>query len=139
MSEINIGLKMIRSLIAAIFSTLILTSCLAAQRIQETVTEPSNAGFVPNLPDVPMPQHFIADASTSSFFDSAEGRIAEINAEGFVEDEEYISEFFDETLPQFGWIKIDRLVYKKEGEILLITEARGKTITSLKFQLRPSL
>lgn len=115
-----------------------LTSCLALKRVVEAVGQPSNAGFVPNLPDVPMPQNFVADSDTSSFFDSAEGRIAEINASGFQEIADVYS-FYEDIMPQFGWQQLDRGIYKKEGEMLVITAEKGKTLTNLKFQLRPSL
>lgn len=117
-----------------------LTSCMAVQRVEESLTEKRDAGFVPNLQDVPMPAHFVADAGTSSFFDSAEGRIAEVNAEGFG-DEEEVADFYSDTMPQFGWTKVDRLAYKKEGELLVITVSKGKsdTLTNIKYQLRPSL
>lgn len=115
-----------------------LTSCLAVKRVEEALTERKDAGFVPNLPDVPMPAHFVADAETSSFFDSAEGRIAEVNAEGFGSEEEIVN-FYKDTLPQFGWVRVDRLAYKKQGELLVMTVEKGRTLNAIKYQLRPSI
>lgn len=129
---------MIKNLVLILTISLMLTSCLAAKRIGEAVTEPSTSGFVPNLPDVPMPKHFVANANTSSFFDSAEGRIAEINAEGFAEVSD-VKDFYDDTLPEFGWTKVSNLVYKKEGELLIITAEKGATLTNIKYQLRPAI
>lgn len=127
-----------RKILIILFSLCLLTSCMAVQRVREAINEPSNGGFVPNLPDVPMPKNFVADANTSSFFDSAEGRIAEINAEGFAELDD-VEDFYNKTLPQFGWKQVDRLMYKKEGELLVISAEKTKTLTSIKYQLRPSL
>ncbi len=129
---------MIKNLVIILSSVMLLTSCLAVKRVEESLTERADAGFVPNLPDVPMPAHFIADANTSSFFDSAEGRIAEVNAEGFG-DEDEIADFYKGTLPQFGWVQADKLAYKKQGELLVITVEKGKALTNIKYQLRPSL
>lgn len=130
-----------KNILTILFSLVLissLTSCLALKRVVESVNEPSNAGFVPNLPDVPMPQNFVSDADTSSFFDSAEGRIAEINASGFQEIAEVYA-FYEDIMPQFGWKQLDRGIYKKDGEMLVITAEKGKQLTNLKFQLRPSL
>lgn len=130
-----------RSLVSVITSAALvfsLTSCLAVKRVEESLTEREDAGFVPNLPDVPMPAHFVADADTSSFFDSAEGRIAEVSAEGFGTESE-ISDFYRDTMPQFGWMRVDKLAYKKQGELLVIAVEKGKTLSTIKYQLRPSI
>ena len=131
-------MKNILSVTLSIILVTSLTSCLAFKRAVEAINEPSNAGFVPNLPDVPMPQNFVADSDTSSFFDSAEGRIAEINASGFQEVAD-VYEFYEDIMPQFGWQQLDRGLYKKDGEMLVITADKGRNLTNLKFQLRPSL
>jgi hypothetical protein len=131
-------MKNILNIILCLTLVTSLTSCLAFKRAVEAINEPSNAGFVPNLPDVPMPQNFVADSDTSSFFDSAEGRIAEINASGFQEVAE-VYEFYEDIMPQFGWQKMDRGVYKKNGEMLVITAEKGRKLTNLKFQLRPTV
>ncbi len=116
---------------------LLLVSCAATQTVKNRVLG-SNSGFVPNLPDVPMPKNFVIDANTSTFFDSAEGRIAEINAEGFGEVSE-IQSFYAGTMPQFGWTQLSPTTFKKQGELLVVDVSKAKTVTSVKYQLRPSL
>jgi hypothetical protein len=129
--------KLTTILLAALLVTS-LNSCLAVKRVKEAINEPSTGGFVPNMPDVPLPKHFIVDADTSTFFDSAEGRIAEINAEGFGEKDDIVS-FYDDNMKQFGWKKINDNTYRKEGEMLIFTIEKGKSLTNIKYQLRPAI
>ncbi len=131
-------MKKISLILIALLLVTSLNGCLVVKRVKESIAEPSTGGFVPNLPDVPLPKHFVVDADTSTFFDSAEGRIAEINAQGFGEVED-VEAFYGDTMAQFGWQKITNNAYKKEGELLMIGVEKGKTLTSIKFQLRPSL
>lgn len=95
------------------------------------------SGFVPSIPDVPLPEAFEVDPTTGSFFDSAEGRISEMYAAGFKSPEE-VKDFYEEVMPQFGWKKIDQLTYQKEGEILTIEPEKGKYLTTIKYNLRPN-
>jgi hypothetical protein len=129
--------KKILTIIVCLFAALSLTSCLAIKRVQEAITAPSTGGFVPNLPDVPLPRNFVVDADTSTFFDSPEGRIAEINAQGFAKEED-IEDFYVENMKEFGWQKVNNTLYKKEGELLIIVITKTGTITNIKYQLRPS-
>ena len=129
--------KILTILVLVLFSAS-LTSCLAVKRVGEAINEPSTGGFVPNLPDVPLPRNFVVDANTSTFFDSPEGRIAEINAQGF-DEKEHIEDFYTENMKQFGWQKINNSSYRKEGELLMINIEIDKTITNIKYQLRPAV
>jgi hypothetical protein len=128
--------KILTILIAVLFITS-LNSCLAVKRIKEAVTTPSTGGFVPNLPDVPLPRNFIVDGETSTFFDSPEGRIAEINAQGFATQSE-VEDFYTDNMKQFGWQKINNAAYRKENELLLINIEKTKSLTNIKYQLRPA-
>jgi hypothetical protein len=131
-------MKNILTILVLVLLATTLTSCLAVKRVQEAINMPSTGGFVPNLPDVPLPRNFIVDAGTSTFFDSPEGRIAEINAQGFDEKED-IEEFYTDNMKQFGWSKINNSLYKKEGEMLIISIEVTKSITNIKYQLRPAV
>jgi len=137
MPKIVIMIKKISTILVCLFVTFSLTSCLAVKRVQEAINTPSTGGFVPNLPDVPLPRNFVVDADTATFFDSPEGRIAEINAQGF-DKETDIEDFYSENMKQFGWQKVNNTLYKKEGELLIINISKDKTITNIKYQLRPS-
>jgi len=77
------------------------------------------ASFVPSLPDVPLPKDFEVDPTTGSFFDSAEGRIAEMYAAGFKKPEE-VTSYYNKTLPQFGWKSEGKSTFSKDGEVLTI-------------------
>jgi len=127
-----------KNIVAITLCLTVVTSCLAVKRVGESISEPSTGGFVPNLPDVALPKHFVVDNDTSTFFDSAEGRIAEVNAQGFGEVDD-VEDFYDDTMPQFGWKKLGKNVYRKEGELLTITATKGPSLTSIKYMLKPSL
>ncbi len=131
---------MTKKLLTVLVSLLIisnLTACMAVKRVGEAINAPSTGGFVPNLPDVPLPRNFVVDADTSTFFDSPEGRIAEINAQGFSEADD-IEDFYTDNMDEFGWQKISSTAYRKEGELLMINIEKSKTLTNIKYQLRPS-
>jgi len=42
-------------------------------------------------------------------------------------------------LLQFGWTRMDKLAYKKEGELLVMSVTKGASLTTIKYQLRPAL
>jgi len=92
--------------------------------------------FVPSLPDVPLPPGFEVDPTTGSFFDSAEGRIAEIYAAG-VDKPKDVLDYYDKTLTKFGWVKESEMVFAKEGETLIITPEEGQYVNTIKYQLKP--
>lgn len=128
-----------KHLVIALIGLSLVTACQPVKRVAEAVGGPEvKSGFVPNLPDVPLPENFVIDESTSTFFDSAEGRIAEVNAQGISSVSE-VNGFYDSSMPALGWTRIGNLAYKKEGELLVITPEQGNNLTNLKFSLRPSL
>lgn len=97
-----------------------------------------DAVFVPSLPDVPLPKGFEVDPNTGSFFDTAEGRIVDMYAMGY-EDQEFIEDFYNQVMGQFGWQNAGSMNFVKEGEVLSIIFEKGqKDINTVKFQLRPN-
>ena len=133
--------KRIKSLFAAAFVMLfapVVASCDPMGMIyaQQYKLNQRGTAFIPSLPDVPLPEHFEIDTTTSTFFDSVDGRIVEINAMGF-ENVEYIAGFYRTLMPQFGWQEVDPLVFAKEGEVLIITPQEGNYMNTIKFRLRP--
>lgn len=93
--------------------------------------------FVPSLPDVPLPKGFEVDPNTGTFFDSAEGRIVEMYAAGY-EDEDFIKDFYLEVMANFGWQHVKGLIFAKEGEILAINFEKGNFINFIRYQLKPN-
>jgi len=84
-------------------------------------------GFVAGLEDLPlMPGLSEVEESTVSF-DSPEGRIVEVYAEGAVDGGRVLT-FYDETLPQLGWTPEGGGNFRREGEMLrieIISEGEG--------------
>jgi hypothetical protein len=120
-----------------LFLCLFLYSCSTASNVGGTIFG-KRPEFVPNMPDVPLPKFFLPDSTTSSFFDSAEGRIAEVNAEGFLEPS-VVDNFYSSNMGKYGWTKIDNRAYKKGNNLLLITITKGINLTYVNYQLRPLL
>ncbi len=96
-----------------------------------------DAVFVPSLPDVPLPKGFEVDPRTGTFFDSAEGRIVEMYAAGY-EDEDFIKSYYESVMANFGWQNAGNLNFAKEGEILSISFEKGNYVNFVKYQLRPN-
>lgn len=96
------------------------------------------SNFVPSMPDVPLPEGFEVDTTTGSFFDSPEGRIAEIYAAG-LDSPKKIGTFYEKIMPQFGWKKTAELTYRKEGETIKIEPEKGQFLTIVKYELGPNI
>jgi hypothetical protein len=93
--------------------------------------------FVPALPEVPLPETYEVDPTAGSFFDTAEGRIAETYAAG-IEDLNEVVRFYKTVMPQLGWQEIEELVFYKEGEILILTPEEEEYINTIRYQLKPA-
>jgi len=122
------------SKLSVIFTSILLASCGMGTSSQNPLNEVS---FVPSLPEVPLPKGYEVDPTASTFYDTAEGRIAETYAAGF-EDLDKVVLFYKTVMPQLGWQEIDELVFLKEGELLVLTPEEGDYLNIVEFQLKPT-
>lgn len=116
----------------ALLATVTLASC------NNVAPKPEISNFVPSIPDVPLPEGFEVDPVVGSFFDSADGRIAETYAAGF-DEPKAVAEFYTKVMPQLGWQDLGNLSYQKEGEILTVEAEKGDVLTTVKYNLKPSM
>ncbi len=83
------------------------------------------AGFISTIEDLPLMPGLIEEEG-GMVFDSAQGRIAQAYATGWV-SEGAVTSFYDETLPQLGWRPDGPGVFRREREILKLEFPGGPT------------
>ena len=93
------------------------------------------AGFVAEIPDLPLMPGLRELREAGVVFDKPSGRIVEAYAQGPVTPQEILA-FYDESLPQLGWRRSGE-GYAREGETLLIDVIEGTDPLTLRFVLRP--
>jgi hypothetical protein len=94
------------------------------------------AAFLSALEDVPLMAGLTEDETAALEFDKPDGRLAEAYAYGEISREDAAA-FYTAIMPEFGWRKIDGLVFSREGEMLrifLIAEDRSLLV---RFVLSP--
>lgn len=93
-------------------------------------------GFLAGFTDVPLMPQLEAVPETALSFDTPEGSIAEIVATGNASPEA-VTRFYQETLPQLGWVRVGALSFEREGALLTVTVAAMKESVSVQFKLAP--
>ncbi|MCH7864005.1 MAG: hypothetical protein IIC56_02165 [Proteobacteria bacterium] len=83
------------------------------------------AGFVSTIDDLPLMPGLVEEEG-GMVFDSAQGRIVQSYATGWVSEGAVIA-FYAETLPQLGWRPDGPGVFRREGEILKVEFPGGPT------------
>ena len=86
--------------------------------------------FLSRLEDLPLAPGLSEDAAAGLSFDSAAGRIVEAYARGNM-TEAQVLKFYEETLPQLGWIADNERQYRRGGERLrleLTPSGQGLTV-----------
>lgn len=76
------------------------------------------AGFISTIEDLPLMPGLVEEEG-GMVFDSAQGRIVQVYAVGWVSEGE-VNAFYVETLPQLGWRSEGPGVFSREREILKV-------------------
>ena len=98
----------------------------------------SAAAFLSVIEEVPLMDGFAEVPGSQVEFDSPQGRIAEVTAEGAVTQAE-TEAFYNDTLPQLGWEKVAVSRFKREAETLDLTlERMGLYEVRIHFALKPA-
>ncbi len=93
--------------------------------------------FIEGFEDIPVMPGMAVDADTAIAFDTPAGRIVEAYAAGNV-SAAAVQRFYEETLPQLGWVRVGVLDFQREGEALALELIeKGETIT-VRFRLAPT-
>jgi hypothetical protein len=100
---------------------------------------PSRAdqAYVGGVDDLPLMPGLVEDTQSNLVFDSPVGRIVEAYATGRVRVEG-VEQFYEETLPQLGWVRIGANQYRRESDVLEI-EALPEVTDSRRVTVRFSL
>ena len=80
--------------------------------------------FISVIEDLPLMPGLSEDPDGAMSFDTANGRIAETTASGFVEPGDVI-DYYKHALPQLGWKRVAATRYRREDEVLNIDVAKG--------------
>ncbi len=83
------------------------------------------AGFISMIEDLPLMPGLVEEEG-GMVFDSAQGRIVQVYAIGWVNEGE-VRDFYDDTLPQLGWRPDGPGVFRREGEILKVEFPGGSS------------
>ena len=94
--------------IAAVLAAVCLTGAVQAQ---------DASVFFKDIEDLPVMPGMAEDAGSGTTFDTAQGRIIQAYATGPV-SEGGVMAFYNNSLPQLGWRRLDIGVYRREKEIL---------------------
>ena len=80
---------------------------------------PVGAGdqFVSVIEDLPLIDGLIENENAAVTFEAAGGRIVEAEARGDVKPFDVV-QFYDNVLPQLGWVAVDDSVFERESERL---------------------
>ena len=73
--------------------------------------------FIKDIEDLPLMPGLVEELGSGTAFDTAQGRIVEAYATGPV-SEGGVMAFYEKTLPQLGWRRLDIGVFQRENEVL---------------------
>lgn len=93
--------------------------------------------FIEGFEDVPMMPGMDVDSDTAIAFDTPAGRIVEAYAAGKV-SAAAVQTFYEETLPQLGWVRVGVLDFQREGEALALELIEKDGTITVRFRLAPT-
>ena len=93
--------------------------------------------FVFGFEDLPLMDGLTQVAQDSVLFDTPQGRIVQASAVGAV-SQTAVTEFYNQTLPQLGWIPVADTTYQREGELLRLEFSSSEGQLIVEFLAEPS-
>ena len=92
----------------------------------------ARAAFIEGLEDVPVMEGMTQLPNDSISFGNEESRLVEAILESESASFKKVEEFYQNTLPQMGWIyqgkRSGTLVFEREGEVIDITQESSKPL-----------
>jgi hypothetical protein len=92
--------------------------------------------FVTGIADLPLMPGLQEIEDSAMVFSKPEGRIVEIMASGAV-SRDAVSSFYERTLPQLGWRRVEAESWLREKEILRFDIRESKEGMVIRFSLTP--
>ncbi len=103
------------------------------------LTVPADAGdqFVSVIEDLPLIEGLVENENAAVTFEAAGGRIVEAEARGNVKPFDVV-QFYDNVLPQLGWVAVDDSVFERESERLKLVVSEDVSGGSIiRFSISP--
>ena len=92
--------------------------------------------FVSGIADLPLMPGLDEVDDSAVVFSKPEGRIIEVSAYGAV-TRDAVRAFYDRTLPQLGWRKLQAMVWQRENELLRFDMRDDPKGLVIQFSLTP--
>jgi hypothetical protein len=110
------------------------SASFAAARAQAPAATPVR--YVAGLEDVPLMAGLAPAGGNDVAFDSPQGRIVIVNAEGAV-DRQSVVAFYAASLSELGWDRIGDAAFRREGEMLRLEFGQRGAQLTVRFALSP--
>ena len=85
----------------------------------------------------------VEDLESTTLFETAGGRIVEVFAIGMLKQDQVVA-FYNKTLPQLGWLRIEAGLFQREGETLSLefsSKSKGQAVSTpdliVSFHIKP--
>lgn len=121
-----------------------LTACASKEFVNTSSIDLKNAfpggakqEFVPGTEDLPLYHGFKAEKGNVAY-DSVDGRIIDASFVSRTVQTENVRSYYDLTLPQLGWNKLEYQTYERAGEMLRLNILRQEDKVLLKVHIRPA-
>ena len=129
--------------VASVAALAFISPVLADSNInKQTAAEPASrtvAQFTKAIDDLPLMPGLEPVDEKDVMFVAKSGRIAQATATGAAKSEE-VYQFYQRSLPQLGWRRVDDRTYEREGERLRIDvsdPSATQTATMVRFSVQP--
>lgn len=97
-----------------------------------------NARYFVSMPDMPIMEGLIELTEQTVVFDKPEGRIVESVAAMGQKNPQSVLKYYDDTLPQLGWARIEDRTFRREQEFLKIALETSQGQNFLRLTVAPA-
>jgi hypothetical protein len=92
--------------------------------------------YVAGIEDVPLMAGLAPTKTNDLVFDSPQGRIVIVHAQGALE-QRAVQDFYAASLSQLGWDRIGDQAFRREGELLRLEFGQRGPLLTVRFTLSP--
>ena len=92
--------------------------------------------YVAGIEDVPLMAGLAPTRANDLNFDSPQGRIVIVNAQGAVE-RPAVQDFYVASLGQLGWDRVGDSAFRRQGEMLRLEFGRQGSLLTVRFTISP--
>jgi hypothetical protein len=92
--------------------------------------------YVAGIEDVPLMAGLAPTRTNDLTFDSPQGRIVIVHAQGSLEQRQ-VQDFYAASLSELGWDRIGDQAFRREGELLRLEFGQRGALLTVRFTLSP--